>query len=388
MAAALEVKLSGPQPVAGPISWKATPPLSNSAYTLKGPDGVIIPAQLDRDGRLWWWQQPLQEGQSVVYSLEAGPAEGAPESVKIRPAGDELLDVRIEGKPFTVLHFTKDDPRPYLYPVIGPTGDPVTRDWPMKDNPAEKGAKRQDHPHHRSVWTAHGDVRLGDAKKGTDYWSENKGHGYQKVRRIARTVSGPVFGQIVADVDWVNAAGHRELSDTRTYTFFRGNADLGYIDYRLVLHFPDGDVTFADTKEGGLLSLRVATSMDEVSGGHMVNSAGQKGMKQCWGKPADWCDYVGTINRKTVGIAVFDAPANFRHPTPWHIRDYGLFTANPFGLSAFAGRKAEEGNHTFKKDQKAEFNYRILIHTGDTTAARVGEHYKLFAEPGKVSTVD
>jgi len=36
---------------------------------------------------------------------------------------------------------------------------------------------------------------------------------------------------------------------------------------------------------------------------------------------------------KTVGIAVFDHPSNPRHPTTWHVRDYGLFAANPLGCT-------------------------------------------------------
>jgi len=47
-------------------------------------------------------------------------------------------------------------------------------------------------------------------------------------------------------------------------------------------------------------------------------------------KHADWCDYYGSIGGKTVGIAMFDHPSNPRHPTTWHVRDYGLFAANPF----------------------------------------------------------
>lgn len=65
----------------------------------------------------------------------------------------EKLRVEINGKLFTEYHF-KDVPRPYFYPVIGPTGEPVTRNWPMKEAENEQ----HDHPHHRSLWFTHGDV--------------------------------------------------------------------------------------------------------------------------------------------------------------------------------------------------------------------------------------
>jgi len=311
------------------------------------------------------------------------------DSIKVETVKDGLIAVTIDGKPFTAFNFKKDEPRPYLYPVIGPTGEPVTRDYPMKDNPVESKNKRQDHPHHRSIWTAHGDIRTRDFEhEGSNYWVEHqdmKFNDVQRVTRIVHAVSGPVFGQIEAEVEWIRHDGRRELTDTRTYTFFRGDDDSRIIDVQVMFHFPDEDVMFADTKEGGVVAMRIATSMDETAGGHMVNSKGQKGEKECWGKPAEWCDYVGKVKDETVGIAVFDAKDNFRHPTCWHIRGYGLYTANPFGLGAFTGDKTTNGSKRFKKGESAKFNYRIVIHKGDTQSAHIAEQYQLYADAPKIT---
>jgi len=39
-----------------------------------------------------------------------------------------------------------------------------------------------------------------------------------------------------------------------------------------------------------------------------------------------------TLNEgETLGVAIFNHPPSFRHPTSWHARTYGLFTANCFG---------------------------------------------------------
>ena len=40
------------------------------------------------------------------------------------------LRVEINGELFTEYYF-KDVPRPFCYPLIGPRGLPMTRDWPM-----------------------------------------------------------------------------------------------------------------------------------------------------------------------------------------------------------------------------------------------------------------
>ena len=44
---------------------------------------------------------------------------------------------------------------PYFYPIYSPSGKIVTRHYPMKKDVA---GESQDHPHHRGLWFAHGDV--------------------------------------------------------------------------------------------------------------------------------------------------------------------------------------------------------------------------------------
>ena len=384
---AMEVTISGGQTgrPASPVCFKADKPFSQGDALAVSVDGAKpTPAQADHQGRLWWWAGPVQPRQSATCRIEKLTGATPAEKVKVAQVKDDLVNVTIDGQLFTALNFKKDEAKPYLYPLIGPTGEAVTRDYPMKDNPAEKnykGKNRQDHPHHQSLWTAYGDVRSKDLDKpGSNYWDQTKPQtvGRQKVTRVTRLVSGPVFGQIEADIDWVGPSGQREFSETRTYTFFCGNQDNRIVDVQNAFKFSDGDVMFADTKEGGILAVRVAVTMDELGDGQMTNAQGQVGEKQCWGQAAPWCDYVGPVNGQTVGIATFDAKTNFRHPTTWHIRGYGLLAANPFGLGAFTKGK-QNGAHAFKKGAKATFDYRVVIHKGDTKTARIADQYDLYA---------
>ncbi len=391
----LTIAAGGRDRPAGPLCWKSAPALQPEAgYALVPPGGDSVPAQLDAQGRLWWWSPGMKAGESVRYTLNPTSAPPGSQGVQVEKMGEGLIEVRIDGEPFTSFHYAADDPKPYLYPVIGPTGHPVTRDYPMKNTDLEKNAKttRQDHHHHRSLWTAHGDVRTHDFEKtGSNYWNDalQKGDAPQRVKRIVRTVSGPVFGQIEAEIDWIDNKGRREFGETRTYTFWRANPSCRMIDPRIVFHFDTSDVMFADTKEGGIVSMRLAVTMDEVGAGgqkgQMCNANGQVGEKECWGKPADWCDYVGPVNGETLGVAIFDAPGNFRHPTPWHIRGYGLYAANPFGLAEFTGDKGNNGSKLWKKGESVEFNYRIVIHRDDTKRARIADQYALYAEPPAVT---
>jgi len=98
-------------------------------------------------------------------------------------------------------------------------------------------------------------------------------------------------------------------------------------------------VTFGDTKEGSF-GLRVNESMkvERKTGGKIVSSEGLEDEK-AWGKPAAWVDYYGPIQGETLGIAILNHPSSFRYPTHWHVRPYGLFAANPWGLHDFTGGK-------------------------------------------------
>jgi len=375
---------------AGPVCIKPPQPVDPlTAYRFDSPAGPIA-AQTDADGKLWCWGQAVKQGEGMVFKPSPWPKDNPSAGVTVTQVKEGLIEVKIDGQPFTEFHWGEDEIKPYLWPVIGPTGSPVTRAYPMKDIEGE----RKDHPHHRSIWSAWGDVRTSDlSKPGTNYWAQAKNpkdQDRQVVRKIVRTASGPVFGQIVADIDWVSRTGQGEFSEVRTYTFYRGDDDNRLIDVRNVFAFDDGDVMFADTKEAGVLSLRIATSMDEITldrkpgKGRITNSRGETGggdkPGNCWGRPADWCDYTGPVEGKTIGIAVFDKPGNPGHPPRWHIRDYGLFAVNNYGLKDFPDGKGKNGSHLFKKDEHQAFDYRIVIHKGDAQAARVADQYKLYAD--------
>jgi hypothetical protein len=116
-----------------------------------------------------------------------------------------------------------------------------------------------------------------------------------------------------------------------------------------------------------------------VGQGHIVNSEGVRD-NETWGKRAAWCDYYGPLKGDTVGVAVFDHPQNPKHPTWWHVRDYGLFAANPFGVHDFERKPAGTGDVKIAAGDSLTFRYRLYFHKGDTAEAQVAEHYRRYAE--------
>jgi hypothetical protein len=117
----------------------------------------------------------------------------------------------------------------------------------------------------------------------------------------------------------------------------------------------------------------------EPGKGHIVNSEGLTD-GDTWGKRANWCDYYGPVGGEIVGIAIFDHPDNPHHPTWWHVRDYGLFAVNPFGIHDFEKKPAGTGNLVIPAGQSATFKYRFYFHKGDDKQGKVAELYTEYAK--------
>ncbi|MBI3922339.1 MAG: PmoA family protein, partial [Armatimonadetes bacterium] len=261
--------------------------------------------------------------------------------------------------------------RPFLYPVLGPFGHEVTRQIPGGEGPDF------DHVHHKSIYVAHGDVN------GANCWDEMPGHGFVKHVSFKKIEGGAVFGEISHRTHWTDNAGTKLCEQTSNLRFYNLPANLRLIDYVVKFHATEGDLHFGDTKEGGILSLRVQPTMNVTKFGRMENGYGAVNEAECWGKRAPWCDYSGPAFGEWVGITYMNHPSSFRSPTYWHARDYGLMTANPFGLSSFIG-EGHDGSHTVPAGESLVFAYRIYIHPGDTAAGKVGDRFHDYVSPPKV----
>jgi len=294
-------------------------------------------------------------------------AEAAKFEVQQEPDG---VTVKLDGKLLT-RYVIKSGNKPILWPIIGPHGDAITRQYPMGEALPDE---RSDHPHQRSFWFTHGDVN------GANFWMEGEKAG-QIVHKEFLKVSGGETAVISARNEWIAVDGKKVCEDVRTLTFGTCGENV-WIDFDSIVTAPDGPVKFVDTKEGSF-GVRVAGTMsvDTKKGGQIVNSEGLKD-KEAWGKQAPWVDYHGPVNDKTVGIAILNHPTSFRFPTYWHVRTYGLFTANPFGVSDFTGGKGN-GDHTLQAGESFTLRYRVLIHKGDEKEGKVAEAYEAYAKTAR-----
>ncbi|HAM70642.1 MAG TPA: hypothetical protein DCM86_03255 [Verrucomicrobiales bacterium] len=328
------------------------------------PPRLILPAQL----------LPLLAG----LLLRAPAAPAAEGGVSIRQ-GDEALQVEINGTLFTEYHF-KGAPHVYFHPLIGPGGTAMTRSFPMKEVDGEE----KDHKHHRSLWFSHGDVN------GIDFWSEEPKAGQIRHVKFLEIQSGKFAGWIRSTNEWINPEGGVTCTDERLFRVYARPGNERIFDFEVTLYAGKKDLVLGDTKEGTMavrLNETLRLKQNKFNAGKPPGTILQStGIRDdaTWGKQADWCDYHGLIDGKRVGIAIFDHPHNPRHPTHWHVRDYGLFAANPFGIHDFEKKPKGTGNLVVAAGRSITFRYRFYIHEGDTEAAKVADHYKEYSDSNPV----
>ena len=275
---------------------------------------------------------------------------------------EERLDIFIDSEPFTSFYFGAEWPKPFLHPLRSSSGIVVTRGFPVEEISGES----RDHHWHRGLWFGHGDIQ------GIDFWRET-GHGKHRFPLPIGSMSlrelGPVetskSGAIVtASFDLLTAEGIRLGTVQQRYRFHRLDGHNA-IDARITLSADAGrSLKIGDTEEG-TFAIRVTPGLRQDRGARLRNSEGLEGTQNIWGKSSRWVDYSGTVGQETAGIAILDHSSNPRHPTHWHARGYGLFSANPFGEHDFYGDPSRDGSLTITSDQSLVLRYRVIIHQGD-----------------------
>lgn len=315
----------------------------------------------------------------VLTCLLVAPALRAAGVVKLTEKEDRVR-VEIDGQLFTE-YITKGGPFPYCYPVLAADGTQLNRDFPMKKTEGEE----DDHPHHRSLWFTHGSVN------GVDFWSESPRRGRIVNDSVTASTKDGV-GIIHSKNRWVQPDGTVACTDDTTLRF-RAIPDGRLIDFEVTIHATEDKPTvFGDTKEGAM-AIRVAQWMTAPhdfkkakveTKGVIINDSGQT-QTAAWGKKSKWVDYHAEKDGKTYGVAMFDNPQNPRHPTWWHVRDYGLFAANPFGQHDFEAVRGQPplpknlGELAVPAKGSITFRWRFYFHSGDEKTGKVAEHYAEYA---------
>lgn len=320
---------------------------------------------------------------AVLFTLVSAPFCYSEKGFSVKET-DFGLTVEYDGELVTN-YIINEANKPYLWPLIGPTGKAMTRAYPMEKVEGEQF----DHPHHRSIWFGHQDIGGFDTWVEALTWSERDLEPEKKKAlfdKLGRTVHRE-FSQLDGNEkralirtknDYVGANGKKLMSDERMIVI-RKNRNQVVIDFDITLVAEYGDIEIGDIKDAGL-NVRIPTVMalKEGKGGHIINSEGIRD-GDTWSKRAAWVDYHGPLEGEHVGIAILNHPSSFRHPTPWHVRDYGLFTANAFGFNSL-DKSREDKTFTLVDGTRLLLKHRIIFHKGDTDQAKIAEAFERYAK--------
>ncbi|MCY4403363.1 MAG: PmoA family protein [Candidatus Poribacteria bacterium] len=330
-----------------------------SAQCITNADGDAI--------SLAWILDGLSAGATRTYTLSEGTVDKT--GVQLREDSD-TIDITLNGREFTTFRYGKTQYRPYFFPVLGPNGREVTR--------GETSDISKDHVHHRSLYVAYGEVN------DIDLWGEGSNCGKVIHQGFTQKHGGSVVGRIYTENNWETKDGEVLMTDKQNFRIYNLPEDRTIIELDLSFIASTRDVHFGDTKEGGIMCIRVNPSMNASDGGKIENAFGGINEGETWGKRANWCDYSGIVEGTPVGIVVYDHIVNPRYPTYWHVRNYGLMGSNIFGSGTFERDKSKDGSYILKEGGEMHFRFRVLIHAGDATEGKVAQKYHDFINPPTV----
>jgi hypothetical protein len=294
-------------------------------------------------------------GSSAVAGQEAPEAKAVPR-LQIIPQAYDQASFQRDGVEITRYHFGAGLERPFLFPVIGPSGRSLTRMGHPHDP--------ESHSHHNSVWLSHADVG------GVDFWSDKR-LGIVRHKRIVKYEDEGERSYLVAENEWTDKDGKVLLNETRQVSviLLEGKEWLLVIDSTFTVK--DKPVTLRKTPFG-FIGVRMAKTIGVNDGGGRIrNSEGGVNEKEIFWKPARWVDYSGPIeNGKIEGITLFDHPANPNHPSNFHIRNDGWMGAS---LNL-------EGPREIAPDKPLHLRYGLYIHSDMKSVEAIEAMWKRFAK--------
>ncbi len=267
---------------------------------------------------------------------------------RILPLPDHQVSFEINAQERLRWHFGPSYPRPFFYPLVGPSGGSLTR-------MGHPGAAN--HDHHRSVWFAHHDVH------GVDFWSDRTEARIRQKQWLCygdgddEAVMGTLLG-------WYGGEDGGELMEQELIAAVRpGDDGETLVEFQATFR-PKAEMLELGKTNFGFLAVRVAKHISaHFGGGELTNSDGVRGEPQVFGQPARWMDYSGPSHSGGVeGITYFDHPANLGFPSHWHVREDGWMGAS----------LCMQGPRVTTREQPLVLRYLLHAHSRDIKAERAG----------------
>lgn len=262
------------------------------------------------------------------------------------------IDILVNKNLFTSYILSQDEKYPFFFPVNGPSNASVT------------SMRNANYPHHSSLFFGCDEVN------GGNYWQEGLERGQIISIRADIIESGNDKVIIENECIWRRPNANAPIKDIRKITITAPSKDLYQIDFDVTLEMLM-DVIIEKTNHS-LFSGRMDADLAVINGGTMINSNGEKGEKETFGKKASWIDFYGKRGDNQEGMAIMQHPSNEWYPAPWFTRDYGFFSPTPMYWPQ------NDKETTLKKGQTIKLKYRVLVHSGDTATAKIAEQFEKY----------
>lgn len=262
------------------------------------------------------------------------------------------IDISINNNLFTSYIFSQDEKYPFFFPVNGPSNASVT------------SMRNANYPHHTSLFFGC------DKVNGGNYWQEGLERGQIISLRADIIESGNDKVVIENETIWRRPNANAPIKDFRKIIITSPSKEMYQIDFDITMEMLL-DVTIDKTNHS-LFSGRMDADLAVINGGTMVNANGDKGEKDTFGKKSPWIDFYGKRGDKMEGMAILQHPTNEWYPSPWFTRDYGFFSPTPMYWPA------NDKETTLRKGQTVKLKYRVLVHSGDTSTAKIAEQFEKY----------
>jgi type 1 glutamine amidotransferase len=306
------------------------------------------------------FQRLLKRG--VEWAATGAVLESPPPQDPSRVLAKESTQAAYEHKGNLLWKWVADPAqgKPYFHPLMTTDGTPLTALRPA------------DHPWHRGLWWSWKFIN------GVNYWEEDRNTELSAGQTIILshlTRETPEGGAEIESVLSYQPPGEpsllREIRSVRISSpdaagdywmdwksEFLAGAKPVQLDRTPTRSEPGG------ARWGGYAGLSVR--LDSVlSDGVFRNSEGQIGVEATHGKSARWMD----VGNARGGIAIFDHPANLRHPTPWYVD-----AKMPF----FSPALLFNAPHTLPRGATLTLRYRILVHAHPKTPVELESVWQEF----------
>jgi hypothetical protein len=300
----------------------------------------------------------------MMVSGAAANAQSAPSTPRSLPRMQATLEqdkvvVTVDGRLFTCYKFAGSQKYPYFWPVNGPLS-----------NQSVTTESSEPYPHHHSLFFGC------DRVNGGNYWQEGNEQGQilsQGPKLVEASGSRIVFTD---ECLWRQPGSEPIIRDRRRIEISATGGGLRFINFQIMLE-PLTDIRILKTNHS-LFAARVVPEFGVTAGGILVNAEGATGEKGTFSVASPWCDFCGTRNGITEGIAILQHPDNRWYPAKWFTRDYGFFSPTP--MFWLAGDQLD-----LPKGEELTLRYQVVVHPGDSRQAKIASLFDTYQRTARSS---